>query len=65
MKFESWEPEEEKRKWKIVRRDNCANVEGRIIAADEDTGECCLFVAGGAQPFSFGPKGFWIVKRGR
>jgi hypothetical protein len=67
MIIESWTPVEEKRKWKLVRRDSCTDVPGSIVSANEETGECCLEVAtpGGteAKTFSFGPDGIRLVGR--
>lgn len=44
MKLESWQATELKMSWKIVRTDTCEDVPGMIISADEDTGECKMFV---------------------
>jgi hypothetical protein len=69
MRFESWHPNEEKRKFKIVRTDfggpNGGDVEGEIVTSDEDTGECCITVAGETKTLSFGPGGIRIVERRR
>ena len=56
---------EDKKRWKLVRTDSCADVPGEIITADEDSGECCLQVDGEAKTFSFGPRGIRIVGRRR
>ncbi len=63
MKVESWVSAADKSKWKIVRRDDCTDVEGEIIAADEDTGEACVAVDGQTRTLSFGPRGIRIVGR--
>jgi hypothetical protein len=68
MKFEEWQGADLKRGWKIVRRDNCTDVAGEIITADEDTGECSLQVtaANGVsekKSMSFGVGGIKIVSR--
>lgn len=42
MKLESWDSFEEKKRWKIVRRDNLSNDPRWIISADEVTGKCQL-----------------------
>ena len=65
MKLESWHSVEDKRKWKLVRRDNFVDVPGDIIAADEATGECCVQVGGETKTLSLGPNGVRIVGRRR
>ena len=65
MKLESWHSSEDKRRWKIVRIDSYADVEGEIVTADETTGECSLEVGGETKTLSFGPGGIRIVGRGR
>jgi hypothetical protein len=69
MKFEEWQSSDIKRKWKVVRTDNCTDVAGEIIAADEDTGECSLQVTANGvsekKSMSFGPRGIRIVGRRR
>lgn len=65
MKLESWTSTEDKKRWKIVRRDDFTDVEGEIVTADEDTGECCMQVGGETKTLSFGPRGISIVGRRR
>jgi hypothetical protein len=65
VKLESHHSAEEKRRWKIVRTDSMTDIEGEIVAADEDTGECHIHVDGETLPRSFGPGGIKIVRRGR
>lgn len=65
MKLESWTSEAEKRRWKLVRTDDYTDVEGEIITADTDSGECCLMIAGETKTFSFGANGIRIVGRRR
>jgi hypothetical protein len=65
MKLESWHSTEDKRKWRIVRRDDCTDVAGEIITADETTGECCIQVDGETKTLSFGPDGIRLVGRRR
>jgi hypothetical protein len=65
MKLESWHPSETKKLWKVVRRDNGEDVEGEIISADDEKGECCLAVDGQTKTLNFGPDGIKIVARGR
>lgn len=65
MKLESYHSAEDKKKWKIVRRDDLTDVTGEIIAADEASGECCIQVAGETKTLSFGPDGIRIVGRRR
>ncbi|HYP35537.1 MAG TPA: hypothetical protein VEQ62_04295 [Stellaceae bacterium] len=65
MKLESYQSDEDKRRWKIVRTDNYTDVEGQIVSADELTGECAVHVGGETKALSFGPGGIRIVGRGR
>ncbi len=69
MKLESWHSTADKAKWKIVRRDNFTDVDGQIVTADDDTGECCVQVTVGGnsetKTLSFGPNGIRIVGRRR
>jgi hypothetical protein len=65
MKIESYHSVDDKRKWKIVRRDSCDDVPGDIITADEETGECSIEVGGETKTLSFGPSGIRIVGRRR
>ena len=63
MKLESFDSTEDKKRWKIVRTDDYTDVPGEIIAADEDTGECSMVVAGETKPMNFGPGGMRIIRR--
>ena len=63
MKIESWVASEDKRRLKIVRTDNYMDVEGEILTADDDTGDCCLQVGGETKTFCFGPGGIRIMRR--
>lgn len=54
-----------RRRFKIVRADALTDVEGEIIAAAEETGECTLEIAGETNTLNFGPGGMRIVARGR
>ena len=67
MKLESDQTAESKHQWKIVRRDECTDVAGEIISADEQTGECVVQIAGEEKPrsLSFGPYGIRLVGRKR
>ena len=65
MKLESWHTTEDKKRWKIVRRDDFSDVAGEIITADESSGECCVQVKGETKTLSFGPNGIRIVTRRR
>lgn len=49
----------------VVRTDSYSEVQGEIIAADEDTGECSLRIAGESKSFNFGPGGIRLVSRRR
>jgi oligoribonuclease NrnB/cAMP/cGMP phosphodiesterase (DHH superfamily) len=64
IKLEDYHSAEEKKKWKIVRLDNYTEVEGDIVTADEDSGECSLHVGGETKKFAF-PGGIRIISRGR
>jgi hypothetical protein len=61
MKLESWRGTEDKRRWKIVR--NYSDVPGRVIAADEATGQCCIQVGGETKTLKPGPRAISIVGR--
>ncbi len=70
MKLESYHSTEDKKHWKLVRTDSYEDVEGEIVTADEDTGECAISVPdgnGGTQTktLSFGPLGIKLVGRKR
>jgi hypothetical protein len=65
VKLETWHNSEDKHRWKIVRTDSCRDVDGEIINADEQTGECTLHVNGENKTLSFGPGGIRIVRRKR
>jgi hypothetical protein len=65
MNLESWQDVAQKSRYKIVRRDDCTDVDGEIITANEDTGECCVQVGGETKTLSFGPSGIRIVGRRR
>jgi hypothetical protein len=70
LRLESWHSPEDKKRWKIVRRDDCTDVVGSIITADEETGECCVTVPDGnngtqTKTLSLGPHGIRIVTRRR
>jgi hypothetical protein len=65
IKLESWHSSEDKKRWKIVRTDNYAEVPGEIVTADETTGECSFHVGGETKTLSFGPGGIRIVGRRR
>lgn len=65
MKIESGDPSEVKVRWKVVRTDDFKDVDGEIVAADEDTGECSMHVGGETKTLSFGTGGIRIVARRR
>ncbi len=59
-------PENERRQYKIVRRDTMADVPGLILSASVETGLCLLRDSRGAsQEFNFGPDGLRIVVAAR
>jgi hypothetical protein len=44
---------EDKHRWKVVRLDDCTDVPGEIVSADDQIGECCMEVGGEAKTLSF------------
>ena len=69
MKLEASHSGEEKKRWQVVRTDfagpHGGSVEGEIVTADEDSGECIMNVGGETKTLSFGPRGIRIVSRAR
>ncbi len=63
MKIETWVSDADKRRWKIVRTDKYEDVPGMIVAADEESGECSMFLGGETRAMNFGPCGIRIVRR--
>lgn len=60
------DPESERANYVIVRRDfvNPCVVEGLILSASQETGQCLLRLPDGtAQEFNFGPEGLRIMRR--
>lgn len=65
-KLTAVDPESERARYKIVRRDNFADVPGLILSANVDSGICMLRDAKGAvQEFNLQPDGFRIVVAAR
>jgi hypothetical protein len=65
-KLTAVDPEAERRRYKIVRRDTFDDVPGLILSASVDTGLCLLRLANGAsQEHNFGPDGLRIVAASR
>lgn len=63
-KLTAVDPESERARYKVVRRDTFVDVPGLILAASVDTGVCLLRAANGSsQEFNFGPDGLRIVVR--
>ncbi|MGH7030001.1 MAG: hypothetical protein ACREEZ_06205 [Stellaceae bacterium] len=61
-KLTAFDPESERRRYKIVRCDTMADVPGLILSASIETGLCLLRQSNGAsQEFNFGPDGLRIV----
>lgn len=61
-KLTAVDPESERRRYKIVRRDTMADVPGLILSASVETGLCLMRDANGAnQEFNFGPDGLRIA----
>ena len=63
LKIESWHSSAAKARFKIVRADSCADVPGKIVTADEESGECLLSVDGEQKQLNFGPNGMRIISR--
>lgn len=58
MKLEPYHSQEDKDKWKIVRRDTLQDVPyDKLISADEETGECSFVIGGETKSQSFGFRG--------
>lgn len=56
------DPESERARYKIVRRDTFTDVPGLILGASVETGECIMRgTDNAAKPYSFGPGGLSIV----
>jgi hypothetical protein len=61
-KLTAVDPESERRRYKIVRRDTMEDVPGLILSANVETGLCLVRSSNGAsQEFNFGPEGMRIV----
>ena len=56
------DPESDRRRYKIVRRDTMADVPGLILSASVETGLCLMRLSSGAnREFDFGPEGLRII----
>lgn len=56
------DPESERRRYKIVRRDTMEDVPGLILSASVESGLCLLRLSSGVnQERGFGPEGLRIV----
>jgi hypothetical protein len=61
-KLTAVDPECERQRYKIVRRDTMEDVPGVILSANVETGLCLVRLPNGAsQEFNFGPDGLRIV----
>lgn len=61
-KLTAIDPESERRRYKIVRRDRMTDVPGLILSASVETGLCLLRLSSGVnREFDFGPEGLSIV----
>lgn len=61
-KLTAIDPESERRRYKIVRRDTMEDVPGLILSANVEAGLCLLRLSSGAsQEFNFGLEGIRIV----
>jgi hypothetical protein len=65
-KLTAVDPESERARYKIVRRDTMQDVPGLILSANVETGLCLLRHSNGiSQEFNFGPDGLRIVSAAR
>lgn len=65
-KLTAVDPEIERRRYKIVRRDTLEDVPGLILSANVKSGLCLIRLPNGAsQEFNFGPEGLRIVVAAR
>jgi len=65
-KIENGAPEEERKRWKLVRRDSLADIPGLIVYADVLSGKAVLQqVDGTNKNIDVGPHGLLILPRGR
>jgi len=61
-KLTAVDPENERARYKIVRRDTMQDVPGLILSANVETGLCLMRQSNGSsQEFNFGPDGLRIV----
>ncbi|HUN95490.1 MAG TPA: hypothetical protein VMU69_04525 [Bradyrhizobium sp.] len=63
-KLTAVDPESERMRYKVVRRDTLADVSpgSLILSASQETGQCLLRLANGTnQEFDLGPEGLRIV----
>jgi hypothetical protein len=66
QKLTAADPESDRRRYKVVRRDTMEDVPGLILSASVESGLCLLRLANGAsQEFNFGPNGLRIVSASR
>jgi hypothetical protein len=62
QKLTALDPESERARYKIVRRDTMDDVPGLILSASVETGLCLLRkTTGEAQEYNFGPSGLVIA----
>ena len=65
-KLTAVDPESERARYKIVRRDTLQDVPGLILSANVETGLCLVRQSNGvSQEFNFGPDGLRIVTAAR
>jgi hypothetical protein len=65
-KLTAVDPESERARYKIVRRDTMQDVPGLILSANVESGLCLLRHSNGtSQEFNFGPDGLRIVAAAR
>jgi hypothetical protein len=64
QKLTAVDPESERARYKIIRRDTMDDVPGLILSASEETGLCLMRIhTGESKEYSFGPSGLRIVRR--
>lgn len=62
MKLSAFDPEDERRRWCVVRCDTLETVRGLILCASEETGLCLFRIENGDwREYHFGPNGCRIL----
>ncbi len=57
-------PEDERKRWRVVRLDSCADLPGEVLAADDQTGEVTMRDHGGEETsYSLGRHAIRLIRR--